>query len=119
MQRLGIKAAGAEQKIHELGRQSAEGPSAMAVQEHETSFLDEPTRGIDVGAKGDPAAHRRTGGAGWALMISSEWKSSLKAHSVVVLRDGRSAELSGEQKNTKAILHAMAEGADRKEAVGG
>jgi len=47
------------------------------------------------------------------------WKSSLKAHSVVVLRDGRSvAELSGEQKNTK-ILHAMAEGADRGEAVGG
>jgi len=37
MQRLGIKAAGAEQKIHELGRQSAEGPSgAMAVQEYET-----------------------------------------------------------------------------------
>jgi len=39
MQRLGIKAASAEQKIHELGRQSAEGPSgAMAVQEYETSF---------------------------------------------------------------------------------
>jgi len=37
MQRLGIKAVSAEQKIHELGRQSAEGSRAMAVQEYETS----------------------------------------------------------------------------------
>jgi ribose transport system ATP-binding protein len=54
-------------------------------------------------------------------MISSEVEELVEgSQRVVVLRDGRSvAQLGGEQKNTKAILHAMAEGADRKEAVGG
>jgi len=104
MQRLGIKATGAEQKIHELGRQSAEGPSgAMAVQEYETFLLDEPTcgrrwRGEIQRLIAELAEQAR------GSRFHRKWKSSLKAHSVVVLRDGRSvAELSGEQKNTKAI----------------
>jgi len=54
-------------------------------------------------------------------MISSEVEELVEgSQRVVILRDGRSvAQLHGEQKNIKAILHAMAEGADRKEAVGG
>ena len=52
-------------------------------------------------------------------MISSEVEELVEgSQRVVVLRDGRSiAELSGEQKNIKAILHVMAEGADRQEAI--
>ncbi|MDZ7966516.1 MAG: hypothetical protein RM368_16315 [Nostoc sp. DedSLP03] len=54
-------------------------------------------------------------------MISSEVEELVEgSQRVVILRDGQSiAELGGEQKNIKAILHAMAEGADRQEAVGG
>jgi ribose transport system ATP-binding protein len=54
-------------------------------------------------------------------MISSEVEELVEGpERVVVLRDGRSvAQLGGEQKNIKAILHAMAEGADCQEAGGG
>jgi len=86
-----------------LGRQSAEGPSGVAVQEYETSSPRRADSRYRRWCKGDPAAHRRTGGAGArVLMISSEMEELVEgSQRVVVLRDGRSvAELSGEQKNT-------------------
>jgi len=63
MQRLGIKATGAEQKIHELsGGNQQKVLLARWLCKNTKLLLDEPTRGIDVGR--DPAAHRRTGAAG-------------------------------------------------------
>jgi len=114
MQRLGIKA---ERRAEDPRTRaaSAEGPSgAMAVQEYETSLLDEPTA-VSTFAVGRSNGSSLNWRAGWGSDVHRKWKSSLKAHSVSSsLRDGRSvAELSGEQKNIKAILHAMAEGADR------
>ncbi|MBW4502641.1 MAG: sugar ABC transporter ATP-binding protein [Scytonema hyalinum WJT4-NPBG1] len=125
MQRLGIKAASAEQKIHELsgGNQQKVLLARWLCKNTKLLLLDEPTRGIDVGAKGEIQrliAELAEQGLG-VLMISSEVEELVEgSQRVVVLRDGRSvAELSGEQKNIKAILHAMAEGADPRGAVGG
>jgi ribose transport system ATP-binding protein len=75
-------------------------------------LLDEPTRGIDVGAKREIQsliAELANQGLG-VLMISSELEELVEgSQRVIVLRDGQSiAQLSGEQKNIKAILHAMA-----------
>jgi len=51
-------------------------------------------------------------------MISSEVEELVEGSQRVVVRDGRSvAELSGEQKNLRAILHAMAEEIVRKPLV--
>ncbi|MFN6565535.1 MAG: sugar ABC transporter ATP-binding protein [Nostoc sp. ChiSLP01] len=124
MQRLGIKAASTEQKIHELsgGNQQKVLLARWLCKNTKLLLLDEPTRGIDVGAKREiqqAIAELAKQGLG-ILMISSELEELVEgSQRVVVLRDGRSiAELSGEQKNIKAILHAMAEDADPQEAVG-
>lgn len=116
MQRLGIKAASAEQKIHELsgGNQQKVLLARWLCQNTKLLLLDEPTRGIDVGAKGEIQrliAELAKQGLG-VLMISSEVEELVEgSQRVVVLRDGQSvAQLSGEQKNVKTILHAMAEG---------
>lgn len=121
MQRLDIKAASAEQKIHELsgGNQQKVLLARWLCKNTKLLLLDEPTRGIDVGAKREIQqliAELAEQGLG-VLMISSEVEELVEgSQRVVVLRDGRSiAELGGEQKNIKAILHAMAEGADRQD----
>lgn len=116
MQRLNIKAASAEQKIHELsgGNQQKVLLARWLCKNTKLLLLDEPTRGIDVGAKREIQSlitELATQGLG-VLMISSELEELVEgSQRVVVLRDGRSiAELTGEQKNIKAILHAMAVG---------
>jgi ribose transport system ATP-binding protein len=80
----------------------------------EIFFLDEPTRGIDVGAKADfykilrGLAER---GAGLVL-ISSELQELVSVcHRVLVLRNGRfCAEFAGRQINAADILMAMTGG---------
>lgn len=116
MQRLNIKAASAEQKIHELsgGNQQKVLLARWLCKNTKLLLLDEPTRGIDVGAKREIQsliAELANQGLG-VLMISSELEELVEgSQRVVVLRDGQSiAELSGEQKNIKTILHAMAVG---------
>ncbi|BAZ14377.1 ABC transporter-related protein [Calothrix sp. NIES-4071] len=116
MQRLNIKAASAEQKIHELsgGNQQKVLLARWLCKNTKLLLLDEPTRGIDVGAKGEIQrliAELAQQGLG-VLMISSEVEELVEgSQRVVVLREGRSvAQLSDEQKNVKAILRAMAEG---------
>jgi monosaccharide-transporting ATPase len=77
-------------------------------------ILDEPTRGIDIGAKAEiQALVNELAASGLAvLMISSELEELVEGSSrVVVLRDGRTvAELPRGQISQQSIIHAMAEG---------
>ena len=80
-------------------------------------ILDEPTRGVDVGAKAEIQAlidETAEGGVG-VLLISSELEELVEGSArVVVLRDGRSvAELRGAEITQAAVLRAMAGGDGR------
>ena len=118
MARLGIKAAGPDQKIRELsgGNQQKVLLARWLCLSPQLLILDEPTRGIDVGAKAEiqsligELADRGLG----VLMISSEIEELTEGGDrVVVLRDGRTvAELAGDAISQDAILRAMAHGAD-------
>jgi len=81
MQRLGIKAAGAEQKIHALGRQSAEGPSRDGCARTRNFFSSTSRLAVSTLVQRARSAHRRTGGAGARGSHDFIRKSSLKAHS--------------------------------------
>jgi ABC-type multidrug transport system ATPase subunit len=79
-------------------------------------LLDEPTRGIDVGAKAeiqgliDELADNGLG----VLMISSELEEITEgADRVVVLREGRTvAEFDHAEVSQDTVMHAMAHGDD-------
>ncbi|MFB9688494.1 sugar ABC transporter ATP-binding protein [Amycolatopsis plumensis] len=114
MERLRIKAAGPEQKVSELSggnqqkvllaRWLATGPKIL--------LLDEPTRGIDVGAKAEVQAlidELAQEGLG-VLLISSELEELIDGSDrVVVLRDGAVAgELTGDRITEENVLTAIA-----------
>jgi galactofuranose transport system ATP-binding protein len=114
MERLRIKAASPEQKVSELSggnqqkvllaRWLATGPKIL--------LLDEPTRGIDVGAKAEVQAlidELAREGLG-VLLISSELEELIDgADRVVVLRDGSVVdELTGESITEENVLTAIA-----------
>lgn len=115
MTRLGIKATSANQRIRELsgGNQQKVLLARWLCTDPKLLILDEPTRGIDIGAKGeiqqlvtDLAAEGLA-----VLMISSELEELVEGSTrVVVLRDGRDvAELEGQRLSQQEIIHAMAE----------
>ena len=115
MRRLGIKAASAEQKIRELsgGNQQKVLLARWLCCNPKFLLLDEPTRGIDIGAKGEIQAlinELAKEGLG-VLMISSELEELVEGSDrVVVMRDGKlSAELRGAQISQDSIINAMAE----------
>jgi monosaccharide-transporting ATPase len=116
MKRLGIKATSADQKIRELsgGNQQKVLLARWLCMHPALLILDEPTRGIDIGAKGEiQALINELAGTGLGvLMISSELEELVEGSSrVVVLRDGRDvAELRGDDISQQSIIHAMAEG---------
>ncbi|KDN17503.1 sugar ABC transporter ATP-binding protein [Amycolatopsis rifamycinica] len=114
MERLRIKAASPEQKVSELSggnqqkvllaRWLATGPKIL--------LLDEPTRGIDVGAKAEVQAlidELAQEGLG-VLLISSELEELIDGSDrVVVLRDGSVAgELTGDRITEENVLTAIA-----------
>ncbi len=117
IRRLGIKTSGPDQKIRELsgGNQQKVLLARWLCLNPRLLLLDEPTRGIDVGAKGeiqkliDELAESGMG----VLLISSELEEIIEGSDhVVVLRDGTTvAELSREDMSQDAILTAMAHGA--------
>jgi ribose transport system ATP-binding protein len=113
---LAIKCSGPGQKIRDLsgGNQQKVLLARWLATDPEILILDEPTRGIDVGAKGEiQRLIRRLANAGLAvLMISSELEEVAEgADRVFVLRDGRTvAELSGDDISEESILAAMAHG---------
>ncbi|MDQ3809164.1 MAG: sugar ABC transporter ATP-binding protein, partial [Chloroflexota bacterium] len=99
IQRLGIKTAGPEQKVRELsgGNQQKVLLARWLCLNPRLLILDEPTRGIDVGAKREIQAlinELAEQGLG-VLMISSELEELIEGcDRVVVLRDGQTvAEL--------------------------
>jgi monosaccharide-transporting ATPase len=122
MKQLGIKAASAEQKIRELsgGNQQKVLLARWLCKNPKFLILDEPTRGIDIGAKAEiQSLVNELAAAGLGvLMISSELEELVEGSTrVVVMRDGqRAAELRGTQISQDAIIHAMAEG-DATEAA--
>jgi ribose transport system ATP-binding protein len=113
---LGIKCSGPGQKIRELsgGNQQKVLLARWLAMNPDILLLDEPTRGIDVGAKGEiQRLIRALADGGLAvLMISSEIEEVAEgADRVFVLREGRSvAELTGEAISEGSILAAMAQG---------
>ena len=116
MKRLGIKAASADQKIRELsgGNQQKVLLARWLCKNPKFLLLDEPTRGIDIGAKGEIQAlvnELANEGLG-VLMISSELEELVEGSSrVLVMRDGQCvAELRGKEISQDNIIHAMAEG---------
>jgi ribose transport system ATP-binding protein len=120
MKRLGIKASSAEQKVRELsgGNQQKVLLARWLCKNPKFLLLDEPTRGIDIGAKGEIQAliNELAGSGLGVLMISSELEELVEGSSrVVVMRDGRCvAELRGAEISQEQIIHAMAEGSAEK-----
>jgi ribose transport system ATP-binding protein len=124
MRRLGIRARSADQPIRELsgGNQQKVLIARCLATEPKLLLLDEPTRGIDLGAKAEIQSligELAASGLG-VLLASSELEELVEGCGrVVVLRDGRSvAELAGDAVTPDGIMAAMAHGsADRAEAT--
>ncbi|HEY2112889.1 MAG TPA: sugar ABC transporter ATP-binding protein [Dongiaceae bacterium] len=92
--RFGIRASGPEQKVRQLsgGNQQKVVLAKWVATEPNVLIMDEPTRGIDVGAKAEiHALMSRLAGQGLAiLMISSELPEVLgMSDRVLVMRGGR------------------------------
>jgi ribose transport system ATP-binding protein len=114
--RLGIRTTNPDQPIRELsgGNQQKVLLARWLCLHPKLLILDEPTRGIDVGAKAEiqtlinELAHNGLG----VLMISSEIEELTEGSDcVVVLRDGRTvAVLRREDITQDAIMTAMATG---------
>ncbi|MCP3722413.1 sugar ABC transporter ATP-binding protein [Paraburkholderia sp. CNPSo 3272] len=110
-QRISELSGGNQQKVL-LARWLATGPVLL--------ILDEPTRGIDVGAKAEiQRVIRSLAADGLAvIMISSELEEVTEgADRIVVLRDGRTvAELAGACATEEQVMAAMAHGHEAGEA---
>jgi ribose transport system ATP-binding protein len=116
IEQLGIKCSGSNQRVKELsgGNQQKVLLARWLATNPKLLILDEPTRGIDVGAKGeiqrliDALADRGLS----VLMISSEMEELVEgAHRLFVLRDGACvARLSGQEITRQRIFAAMAHG---------
>ena len=108
MKRLGIKASSPEQKIRELsgGNQQKVLLARWLCADPKLLILDEPTRGIDVGAKAEiQALIRELADQGLGvLMISSELEEIVEgADRVFVLSDGRTvADLAARRSHRAA-----------------
>jgi ABC-type sugar transport system ATPase subunit len=109
-----IKASSPQQAIRELsgGNQQKVLLARALLHRPDILILDEPTRGIDIGAKAEIyALIGRLSAQGTAvLLVSSELPEILAlTHRILVLRQGElSAELDPRQTNQEEILrHAM------------
>lgn len=109
-----IRASGPEQPVRELsgGNQQKALLARCLLNNPDLVILDEPTRGIDIGAKTEVyALIRRLADSGKAvLLISSELPEVLAlTHRILVLRQGRiSAELTTAATSQEEVIrHAM------------
>ncbi len=116
VKRLGVRCASPEQPIRELsgGNQQKVLLARWLCMNPKLLILDEPTRGIDVGAKAEILSLvRELAGRGLGvLMISSELEEVVEAASrIFVLRDGVTVtELEGENVSEDSVMAAMAHG---------
>jgi simple sugar transport system ATP-binding protein len=114
-QALGIKASGPEQQIRNLsgGNQQKVVLARWLAIEPELLILDEPTRGIDVGAQADlERLLSKLRAEGLALIFISSEIAELARNSqrIAILRDrAKVAELSGAGANEAAIMRAIAD----------
>ncbi len=114
MDRLRIKAASPEQKVAELsgGNQQKVLLARWLCVHPKVLLLDEPTRGIDVGAKAEVQRliDELAGDGLGVLLISSELEELIEGSDrVVVLREGSVvAELSGADVTERHLMHALA-----------
>ncbi len=121
--RLGIKCSGPDQRIRELsgGNQQKVLLARWLVMNPKLLILDEPTRGIDVGAKAEiqtiikELAEQGLG----VLMISSELEEVIEGSDrVFVLREGRDvAEIDRKGLTETAVMAAMATGEATREMI--
>ncbi|MFE3665140.1 sugar ABC transporter ATP-binding protein [Streptomyces sp. NPDC059164] len=115
MERLRIKASSPEQKVGELsgGNQQKVLLARWLCLEPTVLLLDEPTRGIDVGAKAEVQSLidelAREGLA--VLLISSDIEELIEgADRIVVLRGGAVAgELAGDEVDESRLLEVLAD----------
>ncbi|CAN7620363.1 sugar ABC transporter ATP-binding protein [Paenibacillus sp. LjRoot153] len=120
---LHIKASSMEQRIDQLsgGNQQKAILARWLATNPKLLILDEPTRGIDIGSKAEIrklilslATEGMT-----ILMITSEWEEIIGCcDRVMVLRDRDIiGELTGEEITEQRIMHMIAEGGSRDEAI--
>lgn len=123
IERLGIRLASPDQPIRELsgGNQQKVLLARWLCTDPNVLILDEPTRGIDVGAKQEiQSLVRELAEDGLSvLFISSEIEELItNCDRVLVLRDGATvSELVGQEITEEAILRAMAEGEATTESL--
>jgi len=124
IERLAIKTAGPEQKIRELsgGNQQKVLLARWLCADPKLLILDEPTRGIDVGAKAEiQKLIRELADLGLGvLMISSELEEIVEgADRVFVLSDGVTvADLTHAEASAPALMAAMAHDKELETSVG-
>jgi ribose transport system ATP-binding protein len=124
MRRLRIKAASPHQRVSELsgGNQQKVLLARWLAMRPKVLLLDEPTRGIDVGAKAEVQAliDELAGNGLGVLLISSDLEELVEgADRILVLRDGAVvAELDGDDVTEDGIMAAIAEHAEFAEGAG-
>lgn len=115
IERLSIKTSDMEKPIGELsgGNQQKVILARWLVTNPKLLILDEPTRGIDVGAHHDILnIIRELCEEGMSLLVASSEVEEIVAfaHRVVVLRDrGKVSEIVGNQISQKSIIQAIAQ----------
>ncbi len=109
-----VHASSAEQPINQLsgGNQQKALIARCLLNNPDVVILDEPTRGIDIGAKAEVYSiiQKLTNAGKGVLLVSSEMPEVLcLSHRIVVLRSGDvSATLEGETADQETVLrHAM------------
>jgi len=123
--RLGIRCSSPEQAVGELsgGNQQKVLLARWLCMNPKLLILDEPTRGIDVGAKAEilRLVHELADDGLGVLMISSEIEELVEAAShIFVLRDGITiAELVGKNVSEDAVMTAMAHDPGLADQIGG
>ena len=115
IERLRIKTSGPDQKLSELsgGNQQKVLLARMLASAPKLLILDDPTRGIDVGAKAEiQSLVSNLAGEGLAVvLISSDLEEVVEgADTLVVMRDGTViGRLSGDDVNEDQVMSLLAE----------
>ena len=127
--RFGVRASSLRQEAGQLsgGNQQKVVLARTMATEPSVVLLDEPTRGIDVGAKSEIYDHMLgiAAGGGAVVMVSSEFPELLgMADRIVIMRAGRVvAEISGAEADQEKILEYATSGTEgngaRPEGEGG